>query len=156
TTLKPRAAVTLPLGTGGVTSFSQDGKRLTLTWSTPAAPADIYAVDVATGKVSPLRKDSRPQLEGMPAIEASIAEVEGFDHTKIPVNVFLPSGAKGKKLPVIVSYHGGPSGSSAIRWNAFSRFFLGQGYAWVEPNVRGSSGFGRAYEAADNGPKRLD
>ncbi|HEY6178804.1 MAG TPA: prolyl oligopeptidase family serine peptidase, partial [Kofleriaceae bacterium] len=119
-------------------------------------PTDIHAVEVATGKLAPLRKDSRPQLEGAPPIEASIAEVEAFDHQKIPVNVFLPAGSKGKKLPVIVSYHGGPSGSSAIRWAALSRFFLGQGYAWIEPNVRGSSGFGRAYEAGDNGAKRLD
>jgi dipeptidyl aminopeptidase/acylaminoacyl peptidase len=155
-TLKPRAAVALPLGTGGVSRFSEDGKRLSLTWSTPNTPTDIHAVEVATGKLAPLRKDSRPQLDGLPPIEASIAEVEAFDHQKIPVNVFLPAGSKGKKLPVIVSYHGGPSGSSAVRWSALSRFFLGQGYAWIEPNVRGSSGFGRAYEAADNGHQRLD
>ncbi|HEX3482588.1 MAG TPA: prolyl oligopeptidase family serine peptidase [Kofleriaceae bacterium] len=155
-TLKPRAAVALPLGTGGIGRFSQDGKRLTLTWSTPNAPTDIHAVEVATGKLAPLRKDARPQLDGLPPIEASVVEVDAFDHQKIPVNVFVPAGSKGKKLPVIVNYHGGPSGSSAIRWSAQSRFFLGQGYAWVEPNVRGSTGFGRAYEAADNGHQRLD
>src|SRR6185295_13143978 len=140
----------------GVGEFAEDGKRFTLTWSTPSTPADIHAVEAATGKLSALRKEARPQLDGLPPIEASIAEVDGFDHTKIPVNVFLPAGSKGKKLPVIVSYHGGPSGSSAVRWSALSRFFLGQGYAWIEPNVRGTSGFGRAYEAADNGRHRLD
>jgi dipeptidyl aminopeptidase/acylaminoacyl peptidase len=156
TTLKPKATVTLPLGSGGAGAFAEDGKRFTVTWSTPGAPSDVHAVDVATGKVSPLRTENRPQLAGLPTVEASIVEVEAFDHQKIPVNVYLPSGAKDKKLPVIVSYHGGPAGSSAIRWSALSRFFLGQGYAWVEPNVRGSSGFGRAYEAGDNGPRRLD
>lgn len=156
TTLKPRAAVALPLGSGGVGRFSDDGKRLTLTWSTPSVPGDIHVIDVATGKVAPLRKEARPQLDGLPPIEASITEVEGFDHTRIPVNVYLPAGTRDRKLPVIVSYHGGPAGSSAIRWSALPRFFLGQGYAWVEPNVRGSNGFGRAYEAADNGPRRLD
>jgi dipeptidyl aminopeptidase/acylaminoacyl peptidase len=154
-TLKPRSAVSLPLGTGNVGAFSEDGKRVTLSWSTPNVPADIFSVEAATGKVSPLRKDARPQLDSLAPIEASLAEVEAFDHLKIPVNVYLPAGAKGK-LPVIVNYHGGPSGSSAIRWAPSIRFFLGQGYAWVEPNVRGSSGFGRAYEAADNGPRRLD
>jgi dipeptidyl aminopeptidase/acylaminoacyl peptidase len=156
TTLKPRAQVALPLGTGSAGVFSEDGKRLTVSWSTPSAPGDIHAVEVATGKVAPLRKERRPQLDGLPPVEASIVEVEAFDHQKIPVNVFLPAGSKGKKLPVIVNYHGGPSGSSAIRWSVAPRFFLGQGYAWVEPNVRGSAGFGRGYEAADNGPRRLD
>jgi dipeptidyl aminopeptidase/acylaminoacyl peptidase len=155
-TLKPKSAVSLPLGTSGNTlAFSEDGKRVAFSWSTPNAPADIFAVEAATGKVTPLRKDARPQLDSLAPIEASIVEVEAFDHLKIPVNVYLPAGAKGK-LPVIVSYHGGPSNSSAIRWAPNIRFFLGQGYAWVEPNVRGSSGFGRAFEAADNGPKRLD
>jgi dipeptidyl aminopeptidase/acylaminoacyl peptidase len=156
TTLKPRAAVALPLGDGAAGHFSEDGKRLTLAWSTPSTPGDIHVVEVATGKVTALRKEPRPQLDSLPAVEASIVEVEAFDHTRIPVNVLVPAGSKGKKLPVIVNYHGGPAGSSAIRWSPQSRFFLGQGYAWVEPNVRGSSGFGRGYEAADNGPRRLD
>lgn len=155
-TLKPKATVSLPLGSGAGGDFTEDGKRFTLTWSTPAVPTDVFAVDVATGKLSPLRKEARPQLDSLPPVEATIAEVEAFDHQKIPVNVYLPAGAKGTKLPVIVNYHGGPSGSSSIRWAAQTRFFLGQGYAWVEPNVRGSTGFGRAYEAGDNGPKRLD
>src|SRR5262249_6344878 len=60
------------------------------------------------------------------------------------------------KRPVVVVYHGGPSGSSAIRWSPTVRFFTGLGYAVVEPNVRGSGGFGRVFEMADNGPKRLD
>ena len=62
----------------------------------------------------------------------------------------------GAKLPVIVSYHGGPASSSKVRWSPIAAFFLSQGYAWVEPNVRGSGGFGRAFEEADNGHLRLD
>jgi dipeptidyl aminopeptidase/acylaminoacyl peptidase len=156
TTLKPKTSVALPLGAGGVSRFTEDGKRFTLSWSTPSTPGDILVAEVATGKVAPLRKEPRSQLDSLAPVEASIVEVEAFDHAKIPVNVYLPAGAKGKQLPVIVSYHGGPAGSSSIRWSPLTRFFLGQGYAWVEPNVRGSSGFGRAYEAGDNGAKRLD
>jgi dipeptidyl aminopeptidase/acylaminoacyl peptidase len=43
-----------------------------------------------------------------------------------------------------------------VRWDPIARFFLSLGYAWVEPNVRGSSGFGRAFEMADNGVKRSE
>jgi dipeptidyl aminopeptidase/acylaminoacyl peptidase len=156
TTLKPKATVDIPLGSGNISGFSDDGKRLLVQWSTPAAPLDIFSIDVATGKVTPLRKDVRPGFESMPSVEASIVSIDAFGGGKIPVNIYLPSGAQNKKLPVIVSFHGGPTGSSAIRWSALSRFYLAQGYAWVEPNVRGSSGFGRAYAAADDGPKRLD
>jgi dipeptidyl aminopeptidase/acylaminoacyl peptidase len=155
-TLAPRTEIAMPLGQGAATEFSEDGKRLAVHWSTPRSPADLFSVDVKTGKVEPLRKEPRPTLAGMPAIEASIAEIPSFDGGKIPANIYMPSGEQGKKHPVIVAYHGGPASVSMIRWNASYAFFLSLGYIVVEPNVRGSSGYGRAYEAADDGPKRLD
>jgi dipeptidyl aminopeptidase/acylaminoacyl peptidase len=157
--LESKATVTLPLGTGSIGAFSEDGKRLTIAWSTPSAPSDVLTVDTESGELAPLRKEPRPQLDTLPGVDASITEIDGFDGTKIPVNVYLPAGAKdakGKKWPVIVSYHGGPAASSAVRWNPGARFFVALGYIWIEPNVRGSGGFGRAFEEADNGPKRLE
>jgi dipeptidyl aminopeptidase/acylaminoacyl peptidase len=155
--LKPRAKVELPLGSGGVMAFSEDGKWLSLNRSTPDVPADVFAVDVASGAVRPLRTEPRPSLAEQPKLNVSIQELKTADGLTIPINVVLPADLPAdKKLPVIVHYHGGPSSSSYIRWNPVQRFFLSQGYAWVEPNVRGSAGFGRAFEMADNGPKRED
>jgi len=154
--LKPSMEVLLPLGSGGIGEFSEDGKLLAAQWSTPDSPTEICSIDAASGRVTPLRKDPRPSLAGLPPVAASITEVTAFDGLKLPTNVYLPAVATEKKLPVIVMYHGGPSGSSAIRWSPGARFFTAIGYAVVEPNVRGSGGFGRAFEMADNGPKRLD
>ena len=53
-------------------------------------------------------------------------------------------------------FHGGPATSYAVRWNAYARYFVSLGYAVIEPNIRGSSGFGRAYEEADNREKRAN
>ncbi|MCI0569154.1 MAG: prolyl oligopeptidase family serine peptidase, partial [Myxococcaceae bacterium] len=155
-TLKPAAKVQLPLGRGFPRDFSDDGRRLTLTWSSPGTPTDVFAIDSRTGKVSPLRSDARPTLKGLPVIETSLAEVKGFDGTVIPVHVYRQKGDKGTRRPVIVSYHGGPAGTATIGWSPMAAFFVSQGYVWVEPNVRGSGGFGRAFEEADNGPRRLD
>jgi len=44
-----------------------------------------------------------------------------------------------------------PCGQLGDRLVGDRRVFVSQGYAWVEPNVRGSAGFGRAFEEADNG-----
>ncbi|MFP2928276.1 S9 family peptidase [Pyxidicoccus sp. 3LG] len=153
-TLKPRARVSMPLGQGGLDRFSEDGRKLTATWSTPSSPTDVWVIDTKTGKVSPLRREPRPSLPEVPAIDASITAVRAHDGMELPVNVFLPKKRSGK-LPVIVSYHGGPAGNSKIKWSPSIAFFLSQGYAWVEPNVRGSDGFGRAFEEGDNGPARL-
>jgi dipeptidyl aminopeptidase/acylaminoacyl peptidase len=154
-TLKPLAPVAMPLGQGGANEFSADGRKLTVIWSTPAAPMDAWVIDVKTGKASRLRAEPRPSLQEVPAIEASITEIRSHDGLTLPINVYLPK-KRTEKLPVIVHYHGGPAGSSKIRWAAPIAFFLSQGYAWVEPNVRGSGGFGRAFEEADNGPGRLE
>ncbi|HME91596.1 MAG TPA: CocE/NonD family hydrolase, partial [Myxococcaceae bacterium] len=153
-TLKPRAKVSMPLGDGFVSDFSEDGKRLIAIWSTPRSPTDAWAVDAKTGKVTALRKEPRPSLKEVPAMETTTTAIKARDGLTLPINVYLPKNRAGK-LPVIVSYHGGPAGSSRIRWSALSAFFIEQGYAWVEPNVRGSGGFGRAFEEADNGPARL-
>ena len=157
-TLRPSVAVSMPLGSGSLGELSDDGASVPATWSTPDTPQDIYAIDVKTGQAAALRREARPTLAGLPKVEASIVEVPAFDGLKLPTNVYLPEGAAagGRKLPVLVIYHGGPSGSSAIRWSPTVRFFTSLGYAVVEPNVRGSGGFGRAFEMADNGPKRLD
>lgn len=156
-TLKPAKAVKLPLGSGSLNGFSDDGTTVLLTWSTPAAPADLMAVRTFTGKPRALRKEPRRSVPILLPLDSSIVEVPSFDGKKIPVNLYLPSAQRrAKPLPVIVSVHGGPASSSTIRWSPAYRFFVGLDYAIVEPNVRGSTGFGRAYEEADNGPKRLD
>lgn len=157
--LKPTATARLPAGSGSVGScpsaYSPDGKQVLVSWSTPQAPAELLAVDTTTGRVSPVLEQRRAALTGLPAIQTSVVQTRAFDGGRIPMLVYRPRGVPGK-LPVIVSYHGGPAGVSTARWSAQIRFFTALGYAYVEPNVRGSTGYGRAYEEGDNGPRRLD
>jgi len=154
-TLGIKTSARLPLGAGGPNDISEDGTRVLATWSTPSVPVDVWSVSAATGEAKRLREEPRPSLASPPAMKVRVVEVKAHDGLKLPVNVYLPEGRKGK-LPVIVSYHGGPAGSSKVRWSGLTAFFVSQGYAWVEPNVRGSSGFGRAFEEADNGKGRLE
>jgi dipeptidyl aminopeptidase/acylaminoacyl peptidase len=154
-TLALRTKVKTPLGWIETTRYSDDGARFGLTVSTPAAPADLFSVDARAETVTPLRKDLRAGLEAMPSLTTRIDSVKAFDGLTIPVNTYLPPAA-GKKLPVIVSFHGGPSWSYQVRWSVSSRFFTQLGYAYLEPNVRGSTGFGRSYEMADDREKRAD
>ena len=154
-TLALERSVNVPLGDVRVGAFRSDGKAFSLLISLPDHPTDVYAVDAATGQVRPLREDKRPGLDALPAIEANIEKVSAFDGLTIPINVYLPKNRTGR-LPTIVIFHGGPASSYAVRWSPYARFFLSLGYAVLEPNVRGSTGFGRAYEMADNREKRAD
>ncbi len=156
-TLKPSVPVAMPLGNGEGLIFSDDGKTLALEWSSADAPNDLLAIDMLSGKTRPLRSELRPGIAALPKVTASISEVTSFDATKVPVNVYLPSPLpEGKKLSVIVMVHSGPAQASQAGWSSWTRFFTAHEFAVVDPNVRGSTGFGSAYEKADDGPKRLD
>lgn len=157
-TLKLRKTLTLPLGVAEVGKATKDGKRFTLVESRPDAPTDVFEVDARTGAVSPLRDDDRPGMSAMAPLAASIQTLSSFDGTPVPVNLYLPVATESatRKLPVIVLIHGGPTSSAPLRWSASVRFYTSLGYAVVEPNIRGSTGFGVAYERADNKEKRAD
>jgi dipeptidyl aminopeptidase/acylaminoacyl peptidase len=157
-TLKLRRTLDAPLGVVLLSDVTKDGKRLTLTESRPDAPTDIYVVDAGTGVVTKLRDEERPGLSAMAPLRVSMESIPAFDGLAIPTNVYLPSGPSraAAKLPTLVSIHGGPAGSAKIRWSGALRFYASLGYAVVEPNIRGSTGFGVAFEKADNKEKRAD
>lgn len=153
--LVERTAVTMPAGSGLATEFSDDGKQLLVTWSTPDRPTDLFVVDPRTGKVT-ARDERRPTLPSGFAIDASTVAVPAFDGLALPTNVLVARGEQGKRHPVAVVFHGGPAGISSLRWSPLSAMLVAAGYVVVEPNIRGSVGFGRAFEAADNLRKRED
>lgn len=153
--MKRTRAADLPVGDGALGAFTPDDKALVLRWASPTTPGDIFSVAVDSGKVSTLRADARPGLTGLPELDVNIESVTAHDGLKIPVNTYVPRGAPGK-LPVLVMVHGGPAASSTVSYSPLVRFYTAHGFAVVEPNIRGSTGFGRAYEQADDGAKRLD
>ena len=75
----------------------------------------------------------------------------------IPAFIYMPEMAKKDGTnPAIVDYHGGPAGQSRPYFSRNMAFALGNGFIYMLPNVRGSSGYGPAYEQADNLEGRLN
>ena len=154
-TLKARRTVDTGLSAGSTGPFRADGKAFGMVQSRPDAPNDIYSVDPRTAKVTPLRHDARPGLAGSPRVEASIVEVRAHDGLALPVNLYRPVSST-ERRPTIVLVHGGPSGSAYVRFSAEVSVLVRAGFAVVEPNIRGSTGFGLAFERADDRDKRGD
>ncbi len=95
--------------------------------------ADTQGIDVSTFRL--------PELIHYPS----------FDDTKIPAFLYLPTKyEQGMKIPFIVYYHGGPESQFRPYFNRAFQYFLSRGYGVIAPNVRGSSGYGKAYLEADN------
>jgi len=150
----PRTAE-LGLVSGGLGPYRADGAQLAATITRPDAPTDVFAIDSATLRLIPLRDDPRAGLDA-PRPTATIDHVAAFDGKSIPVNVYLPPAASSHKLPTLVWVHGGPSGSAPIGWSYMMGFWSSMGFAVIAPNIRGSSGFGFDYMAADDAGKRGD
>jgi dipeptidyl aminopeptidase/acylaminoacyl peptidase len=124
--------------------------------SVPEKPEDVFLFDADKAGFTPARKETRAELEKLPKISVEIVQVPSTSGVSVPANVYLPQKLEpGKKLRVIVRMHGGPAGASQIRWDPMRLFYMSLGYAVIEPNVRGSMGFGRAWEMADNGKDRM-
>ncbi len=80
-----------------------------------------------------------------------LVQYPSFDGMKIPAFIYLPADyQKGKKIPFIVQYHGGPESQFRPSFNRSFQYFVSQGYGVIAPNPRGSSGYGKTFLEADN------
>lgn len=84
----------------------------------------------------------RPQLEGHVLAKMTPVTVRARDGAQIPAYLTLPPGKAAKNLPAIVMPHGGPSSRDYWDFDWLSQFFAARGYAVIQPEYRGSEGYG--------------
>ncbi|WP_254863725.1 S9 family peptidase [Halovivax gelatinilyticus] len=145
----------LPGGVAGAVSFDPDAERFACTTTGDTVNANVFVVDVETGAAE--RWTDAPTA-GIPreTFDASeLVRVESFDGLSVPGFLTLPADA-GEDLPVIVDIHGGPESQRRPSFSGVKQYFLDRGYAYFEPNVRGSSGYGTEYASLDDVEKRMD
>jgi dipeptidyl aminopeptidase/acylaminoacyl peptidase len=87
-----------------------------------------------------------------PHIAPEKVSYRSFDGLEIPAWLFRPRGASVEHpAPAVVYPHGGPTSSFGDEWDGHAQYFLDKGYAWLAPEFRGSTGYGREYERANHG-----
>ncbi|MGH7731901.1 MAG: prolyl oligopeptidase family serine peptidase [Candidatus Eiseniibacteriota bacterium] len=100
-------------------------------------------------------EDQGIDLAGFPLPE--LVKYRAFDGTEIPGFIYFPPGhQKGTPIPFVVYYHGGPEGQSRPGFSAALQYLLSRGFGLMLPNVRGSTGYGRAFQMMDDYKKRWD
>src|SRR4029077_8715641 len=92
-----------------------------------------------------LRKPPRADLAQMKS-----ATYKSSDGLEIPAYLTLPQGVPAKNLPTLIIPHGGPWGRDQWGYNPLAQFFANRGYAVLQPNFRGSTGYGRKFFDAGN------
>lgn len=112
-------------------------------------PGNVMLYNTATGKFTPLGETMRG-IDPRRMANRDFLRYKARDGLEVPAWLTLPSGSKGRKLPLVVLVHGGPwVPGSQWRWEADSQFLASRGYAVLEPQFRGTLGYGfRHYRAS--------
>lgn len=80
-----------------------------------------------------------------------------FDGVEISAFVYMPPGVEaGTAIPFVVNYHGGPESQFRPYFDRVSQYLVSQGFGVMQPNVRGSTGYGRGFHMMDDYKKRWD
>jgi dienelactone hydrolase len=120
---------------------SRDENKLLVLASSDTNPGMLYLYDRTTKKLGELLP-LRAGLAGMQLAEMRPVSFPARDGTMIPAYLTLPPGSDGKNLPAIVMPHGGPTARDEWGFDWLVQFFAARGFAVLQPNYRGSTGYG--------------
>jgi dipeptidyl aminopeptidase/acylaminoacyl peptidase len=134
-------------------SFSRDGKWAAFSQSTPDAPADVYAAELA-GMAPRKLTDVNPQIRNLALGETEVVTWKSTDGTPVEGILLKPVGyTAGRKYPMLVEAHGGPTGATnagfKANWGSPGQVWAGQGWAVLYPNPRGSTNYGEKFTRAN-------
>ncbi|RBI61670.1 S9 family peptidase [halophilic archaeon] len=146
----------LPRGVAGGVSFGPDAERFAITVTGSTNNTNVYVVETETGDAERWTDASTAGILSETFVRPQLVHYETFDGREIPAFFSVPDDAADGETPVVVDIHGGPESQRRPSFHAVKQYFLNRGYAYFEPNVRGSSGYGREYTHLDDVEKRMD
>lgn len=120
---------------------SLDESKLLVFASSDIDPGTYYLFDKADKSMRPLLA-VRPLLADVKLAPVKPIRYPAADGTMIPGYLTLPVNSTGKSLPAIVMPHGGPDSRDEWGFDWWAQFYAGQGFAVLQPNYRGSDGYG--------------
>lgn len=139
-----------------VDAITKGGRYATVMIDWGNKPPSTGVVDFQTGKLEQWQDLGAPEVDTSGFVRASLESFPARDGTQIPAFVRRPTACSGRVCPVIVEFHGGPESQTTAGFDGRAQLFVDAGFVHVQPNVRGSDGYGKTYVAADDGAKRLN
>jgi dipeptidyl aminopeptidase/acylaminoacyl peptidase len=152
--LEPTA---IPAGVVSSLVFA-DGKPTVLCFglSSARSPADAFQLDLRTRKTTRWTRSETGGLDPATFVEPQLVRYPSKDGVSVPAFLYRPPRAvAGGKRPVVIVWHGGPEAQERPDFEPLAQLLAVElGMAVLQPNVRGSDGYGKAYLALDDGPRR--
>jgi dipeptidyl aminopeptidase/acylaminoacyl peptidase len=157
-TLKEVALPPLPAGSIGSAAFDRRGEELEFSTNSAQGPSRLHSLRLAEGRVADWTTPHVPPgLDASRFGEAEIVRWTSFDGRTISGLLHRPPARFTGPRPVLIQIHGGPEGQATVGFMGRYNYLLQElGIAIVQPNVRGSEGFGRTFLSLDDGVRRED
>ncbi len=133
----------------GFRSSTLDEKIFLISISSDTDPGSVYVFNRETVEINFLYK-SNPKLPSEHLANMIPVRYQARDGMVIPAYLNLPKGIEHKNLPTVLLVHGGPWARDFWGYNSLAQFLANRGYAVLQPNFRGSTGFGKKFLNAGN------
>ncbi len=130
-------------------SATKDETKFVVVTSSDVDPGTVWLYDRKTKDLSSLYQ-VREKIDRKHLAPMTVVRYKSSDGLEIPAYLTLPKGVPAKNLPLVVNPHGGPWARDGWGYNSYAQFLANRGYAVLQPNFRGSTGFGKKFLNAGN------
>jgi len=123
-------------------------------FSSPSRPWDVFVTGERAIEARALTRSLPAAIDPATLVEPSHVRYPGADGEDVPALLFLPyaEALRGEKIPpAIINIHGGPTAQHHREWNVATQVFVNAGFVVLEPNPRGSTGYGKKWREANRG-----
>jgi dipeptidyl aminopeptidase/acylaminoacyl peptidase len=156
--LKELPAPRLPPGSVGSTRFHPRLAELEFSLNNSQGPSQVWSLNPATGATEQwTRAAAPPGVDTSTFTEQQIVRWPSFDGRTISGILNQPPARFSGRRPVLIEIHGGPEGQATLGFIGRYNYFVNElGIALIQPNVRGSTGYGKTFLSLDDGFRRED
>src|SRR6202050_1140077 len=142
----------IPVGVMYGINWRNNSRELAFSLSTASQDYDAYSLDMATAKLERWTYSETGGLNTSGFAEPHLIHWKSWDDRSILAFLYKPPAKFTGKHPVIIDIHGGPEGQVRPDFLGHDNYYINElGIAMIYPNVRGSTGYGKAFQKLDNG-----
>jgi dipeptidyl aminopeptidase/acylaminoacyl peptidase len=135
---------------GNPSPFSPDGRSLLLRHQSSRRPSDLWVYDLEARKPRQITFSAVAGLDPSSLPATQLVHYKSFDGKMISAFLWMPFNLKRDgSNPAVVLPHGGPTGQTVDYFNSLAAALSSRGYICIAPNVRGSTGYGMAFQKAN-------
>ncbi len=150
-TNQPLKLPELPGGNISSVNISKSEKIMAFYFNGSRSPNNLFVYNFDSGVYAQLTDTMNPEIDPEDLVEAEVVHYKSFDGLDIPGVYYKPHNINPReKVPALIMVHGGPGGQARKGYRPIQQYLVNHGYALIDVNNRGSSGYGKTFFKMDD------